>query len=1016
MSFAKFTCWDRDRVYAVLEHNAESMDPRVFLAVHSEHDLVLVHPDPGAQRSWREQPRQQVAPRDFLRDFLNPGRRHVQAAVVGGSGSGKSHLIRWMDLNIERTPERVVLTLPKLGTSLRKVLEMLIAELPPDRKGVYRERLDRAGYELLTPEQRRERLLSRIADAIAEDKVGERGSEEEQWLIAGEGPDSRGLPDLFLDPVYRQHVGKSEGTIDRLVRHIGDPNVVYEHLEQARELSVDDLPLDPHDIMSMSKPAKELLRQMDDELRAVAIKIVNRNLDAAIAQVLNFRADDLVNMMLEIRRHLLQQGKELILLIEDYASIQGIDRPLVDALNKESSPKDPLCPMRWMMALTHGFYETKLPDTLHTRMAFLVDMDLPTGGRAGGLDDDAVASFAARYLNAVRLDPATLDDWYRDGQDAPVPNACDSCQHREVCLPAFDEADDRIGLYPFNRASILEMARRQNPQFEDRFSPRSLMTNVIAAILDNYHDDIKTGRFPDRTLLDRMGPSDLDPLDRAELRQNDPINFERQLAVLSLWGDPKHLTPLPADLYRAFSLTAPVIDPSRVRERRDDDDSGSRPTLAAQDRIVTAIRAWGQGERMPEMIASTLRDIVYDALMSYIDWDAIGLHRSTFTGPLATFARRNVYFHRQEQAIPKVGVVLGIPLADDPDGRTGTSIALEGLYLFRQHRSWNFPRGQQSFLWVGEELNRWSSVVVDQLLALPVPRTVWDPAVAAVEVLAVGAALANRPVGQSATLVDRVNSLFEPWPDRPAAESREWRALYDVIRRRQTNIVKLLRAHASGMKGSAMRAFVDPSQIVPPFTRIRRTWQPAAVAPPGLADRRDEWGQLAKLHTQVFTDLTVAAQAEHARRIEWLASVRTHMAAEPGRAEVVTAVEAAIEAATNAGLGHDRSARNAYQDALPAFQNAQIVNAIRLAEGVERVAPLRALAALARTHDNAVEAAREYLPAAERVLDQLAVAVANKREQLTSGAAGDAEQLQQKIGDDLARLLSVLDEIGGEQC
>jgi hypothetical protein len=89
--------------------------------------------------------------------------------------------------------------------------------------------------------------------------------------------------------------------------------------------------------------------------------------------------------------------------------------------------------------------------------------------------------------------------------------------------------------------------------------------------------------------------------------------------------------------------------------------------------------------------------------------------------------------------------------------------------------------------------------------------------------------------------------------------------------------------------------------------------------------------------------------------------------------------------------------------------------AIRNAVSIEGLVPLRALTQLARTNANAVEAASLYLPAASRVLDQLAGALENRKQQLTSGAAGDAEQLRQKIGDDLARLLTVLEEIGGRR-
>jgi hypothetical protein len=360
------------------------------------------------------------------------------------------------------------------------------------------------------------------------------------------------------------------------------------------------------------------------------------------------------------------------------------------------------------------------------------------------------------------------------------------------------------------------------------------MTKVLAAVLDNHHDDLAQGRFPDRALLEEMNGSQIDPIDQDQLKRSDPVNFERQLTVLSLWGSPTRPARLPDALYRAFSITPPILPDGT--EAVDDDDGGrGKPppvTPHTRDRVVDTIRRWGGGGPMPPDEANLLRDCVYDSVLAHIDWDQLGLQRSVFASQARiTFARANVHFARQTTRIPTDGTRLGIPLENSEDDLRQASITLEGLYLYRQHRNWNFPLGQQMFLRVADDLERWSQYVVGQLLALPVPRTAWDPAVAAVEVLAVGAALAGRPITQESSLVERVNALFEPWPEKPAAGSKEWRALHDLIRRRRALVIKMLRAHASGMKGGVARSFLDPNQIVPALLRIRRSWQPARPAP-----------------------------------------------------------------------------------------------------------------------------------------------------------------------------------------
>src|SRR5690242_18520229 len=102
MTFTHYACWPADRVSAVMNPDAEHIADDVFLAVHSDHDLIMVDPGSrgGGEQQWSARQRWKVAPDVFLRDFLSSDRRQAHAAVLGQSGSGKSHLIRWLALNI----------------------------------------------------------------------------------------------------------------------------------------------------------------------------------------------------------------------------------------------------------------------------------------------------------------------------------------------------------------------------------------------------------------------------------------------------------------------------------------------------------------------------------------------------------------------------------------------------------------------------------------------------------------------------------------------------------------------------------------------------------------------------------------------------------------------------------------------------------------------------------------------------------------------------------------------------
>ena len=122
MDFRRYVCWQADQVHQILNPDAEDVANEVFLAVHSEHPLWMV--DPTDLRKRWSQP-----PRNFVADFLAPSRTHVQAAVIGESGSGKSHLIHWMSLNIPHRDDQYVLSIPRSGTSLRGILERIVQVL-----------------------------------------------------------------------------------------------------------------------------------------------------------------------------------------------------------------------------------------------------------------------------------------------------------------------------------------------------------------------------------------------------------------------------------------------------------------------------------------------------------------------------------------------------------------------------------------------------------------------------------------------------------------------------------------------------------------------------------------------------------------------------------------------------------------------------------------------------------------------------------------------------------------------
>src|SRR5690349_14409190 len=84
----------------------------------------------------------------FLLENLSEGR--VIVPIVGSSGIGKSHVLRWLDAQIRRLPgakHRVVIRIPK-GTSLKGVLGILLDAVRGPAYERYRQELTRAQEQL----------------------------------------------------------------------------------------------------------------------------------------------------------------------------------------------------------------------------------------------------------------------------------------------------------------------------------------------------------------------------------------------------------------------------------------------------------------------------------------------------------------------------------------------------------------------------------------------------------------------------------------------------------------------------------------------------------------------------------------------------------------------------------------------------------------------------------------------------------------------------------------------------
>ena len=92
--------------------------------------------------------------------------------------------------------------------------------------------------------------------------------------------------------------------------------------------------------------------------------------DQALGGLLDFGGNSLTDLFVRIREQLFDDKIELVLLVEDFATLAGIQGSLLDAIIREGirDGKQVLCKMRTALAVTEGYLSNI--ETVGTRAVY----------------------------------------------------------------------------------------------------------------------------------------------------------------------------------------------------------------------------------------------------------------------------------------------------------------------------------------------------------------------------------------------------------------------------------------------------------------------------------------------------------------------------------------------------------------------------------------------------------------------------------------------------------------------
>jgi len=893
--FSRYRCWETAVAAATLTTEAVSPSPAVFFATHAP---LRIYRSPASGRHPGN-PGIPVDEEAVRNDFLTRATANgiLLMPVIGQSGTGKSHLVRWIKEKTPSTRTRQVIYLPKTSTSLKAVVRALLAEVEDGELDQLKADVDRMSTELDQAGLER-RLLGHLHEALAAAEPPPGPGR----VLAG----PNGLAVLLLDPHVRDHLLRPGTLIPCLAtslladRREGDP-------ERPLTFTTDDLPLDILDVRKASEVAQKrlMLIKTRAELQRAAVEMLNEQLPVAVINAGNIGSGRLQSALLKIRREFARQGKEIILLIEDFALIQGIQRDLLDAII-EVGERDGLvvmAPVRTLMAVTTGYYG-RLADTVLTRAKaatpYVYDLDVQFDASEEGMSE--IVAFVGRYLNAARLGREKLDaEGVRSAKD--VPNFCENCDYRPQCHPAFGYSSEGHGIYPFNETALRRAIRarpaRENP---DAFNPRAVIGEVVRNVLVEHGESLADGTFPNANFRTEYptasSESPLPAAVHASLESLDPMGVDRRTTFLEFWGDapaePVNLSPV---LHHAFDISLLELEsynpPSRPggkpRPQKPDPPGGELPDSV--QRMIGQVEEWySRGRVLDQGTASELRGIVRDAI----------IRRCLWNDPLMPEPTSEVL----RSALPTGSTLVSIEGAA-AENRPGTadapikfsrgapnSVFFQGLL---QAQAGKVPGAADSVRRLSELADRHQDTLRRGVQRAQ--RTADQDLLTGLRASLIGAALAGQawPGMDDAALLAAALDDGRGWARTDSAmRTSAWQSALDRHREARRELVVGLRSGFGirrGVQGDVR--MIDAARALPLLRTAARTWEwrtPDSELPP--------WVKKAVVR---FADWGTLVEAQIALLTQYLAEVRSYLPKGTKLSDTTSAVRDALNAAIEAG-------------------------------------------------------------------------------------------------------------------
>jgi hypothetical protein len=630
-SASKFRCWSAtsiaETIFSDIGALAGDADA-LFLAAHTPMELEHRR---GRELGLGGSGEFRVL--EALTSRIGDTERNTLVAVTGASGSGKSHVVRWVKAHLPSDDPRFrVLYVPRAVQTLRDLLRKIIEGLPGVQGTELMTRVDSA-ISGVKPGELQARIFADMKIAL-DWTIEERGPHEGETTEEAEAREDRnsllgtrdpdvgrreGLSELLDIAAFRESLLRPDGSLGQLVQSYFSETSRRDTNDEI--FTRDDLPINARGILTELRGRDGLreLWQIISRNPGDAINLLEEALRAALPRAVGLRAaggDTLDSLFRESRKALRAKGQELVLIFEDLAQFGLVDGELYDQF--VTQPGEDLAPLRVIFAVTDGPYD-RMERTVRTR----IEHEFHVGGSALA----SPSAFVGRYLNLVRVGRKETQQLWdsrtgADGELGWMSNACDTfengrpCSRRETCHPAFGavqvEGLGEVGLYPFNEVAL----RRAIAHIGEAATPRDVLDHCFSTILAEADVHIGKADYPHARTQDQFDFKVRNSKE-AVLASNPSSDPDRNYRALVIWGDE---SALPQGMLNAFSLDGKAVE---SKDRKPQERVLPKSEL---ENKLQALFQWQVGGQLPEDDVVTIRTTLCGLTIDRLRLDQACIH------------------------------------------------------------------------------------------------------------------------------------------------------------------------------------------------------------------------------------------------------------------------------------------------------------------------------------------------------------------------------------------------------